>query len=869
MLPKHMNPSEPEKSAHAPYNFVPLNDKPVLLNPEELPDQDCYDPSLYTGQIVCTLTTETPLFVRAPMELEEYIHYDPKKDRDLTFDKRPKNKPDFFYSNPADREASVRIPGSSLRGMLRTLVEILSYAKFEKVTERNLIYRSIGDTTTHGTHYREAILTRDDERSYTPHVHAGYLVRERGDWVIYAAKNYQGTTFARISHAMLDDRSLSNRLSKIPGCKNASSIYIAPGPYKYQPVRGGFIQIRFSKVEAADARPRPELWPEACTLAISGKINSKASEAVVFPLDPNGKRYVLDDELLATYRDQISQEQIALLGNDGLLTDEDAEGQEEAVDGLPKRRQPVFYLLDEQNPDRILFFGHTMMMRLPYQQSIQDLLPSDLRKSSTVDMAKALFGYISTEPQDPKQRQKEDDSAKQKARAYASRVMVGDACLVDGQHDIWLSERPFVPKILSNPKPTAFQHYLVQRYPDPIENGRTRDGRPKVEKRLADYDAKPVTETTLRGYKYYWHKAAPVDQGTIAEPARELEKTLPGRTDRAARDSQYTQIKPLRAGVQLRFAIRFENLSPWELGALLWAIALPGEGEGNEYRHKLGMGKPLGMGSVHLAPTLLLEDRQARYRTLFTPEASTESFGDGTAEMKWATGATVQDEATVTSLIQQFESYLLPKIGEKEAARLAEVPRISALFKLLAWPGPDQDTFPSNYMPLGAYRQRNVLPTPISTGRAAMPAAETQPTQPIYSTERPPREPRESAIAKQMAARLDDGAAVPAAETSASNPSAVTRVTSREEIQPGLQLEAKVVRVETNRIVVDLFIDSASDEQQTVPASLVFTEVIPRIRDRADAVERFAPGETLLVWVTKINSNGNIQTSLRPQRKRG
>ncbi|NUO10390.1 MAG: cold shock domain-containing protein [Candidatus Brocadia sp.] len=55
-------------------------------------------------------------------------------------------------------------------------------------------------------------------------------------------------------------------------------------------------------------------------------------------------------------------------------------------------------------------------------------------------------------------------------------------------------------------------------------------------------------------------------------------------------------VEPLAAGNRFTFDVHFENLREWELGLLCYCLELePGMG------HKLGMGKPLGFGSVKIA----------------------------------------------------------------------------------------------------------------------------------------------------------------------------------------------------------------------------------------------------------------------------
>jgi hypothetical protein len=68
-----------------------------------------------------------------------------------------------------------------------------------------------------------------------------------------------------------------------------------------------------------------------------------------------------------------------------------------------------------------------MMMRLPYLHTPIDFVPEDLRREEDLDLAEAIFGYTKSRGEG-------------KARAYASRVFVGDALLEPGQSNIWWSD---------------------------------------------------------------------------------------------------------------------------------------------------------------------------------------------------------------------------------------------------------------------------------------------------------------------------------------------------------------------------------------------------------------------------------------------
>lgn len=69
------------------------------------------------------------------------------------------------------------------------------------------------------------------------------------------------------------------------------------------------------------------------------------------------------------------------------------------------------------------------------------------------------------------------------------------------------------------------------------------------------------------------------------------------------------KVKPVKGGAVFYFHIDFSNLSTAELAALIFAVR-----PYLEYWHKLGLGKPLGLGTVRLDPVgLFLVDRANRY----------------------------------------------------------------------------------------------------------------------------------------------------------------------------------------------------------------------------------------------------------------
>ena len=82
-------------------------------------------------------------------------------------------------------------------------------------------------------------------------------------------------------------------------------------------------------------------------------------------------------------------------------------------------------------------------------------------------------------------------------------------------------------------------------------------------------------------------------------------------------DKQKNLVRPLKEKRRFHFHIDFDNLTAWELGLLCFAVK-----PFQKFHHKIGMGKPIGLGTIKIEPVgLFCVDRRQRYTShgLFTP----------------------------------------------------------------------------------------------------------------------------------------------------------------------------------------------------------------------------------------------------------
>ncbi|SHF14875.1 TIGR03986 family type III CRISPR-associated RAMP protein [Schwartzia succinivorans] len=312
---------------------------------------------------------------------------------------------------------------------------------------------------------------------------------------------------------------------------------------------------------------------------------------------------------------------------------------------------PCFYI---ENNGRVSAFGHGQSFRIAYDSSVTDAVPRQLQES-TIDFADAVFGLS-------------DEKA-----SWASRVHFDDAV---PEGDVKKSDEADYSHVLVQPNPTSFQLYLKQ----------------DDDKQLMHWDSEGAT---IRGYKFYWHTKN--GDGTSWK-ANEYEQKLGGKV--------LHKIRPILAGNRFTGKIHFHNLSDVELGALLRVFSLASDKNKEDIAFKLGQGKSIGLGSIHVDATkLYLEDKKVA-KVLFD-------------EHGWVNSSAEKD---MGPFIKSFESYVREKklTASYEAVlnglRMAmdyaatELPDMKAATELLKSTYKLRRNGRISVSPNGKFKNRNILP---------------------------------------------------------------------------------------------------------------------------------------------------------------
>lgn len=526
----------------APYNFIPISDKTYdyTANSKEKKPHDAVKKELLSGCILYQIEAKTPIMVDSGKKEDE------KKDNGRK--ESVKQGKGEFYKDAYGRFA---IPGSSIRGLVRSNAQILSFADVSgDIEDYNLMYRSVAGGLNQ-ENYTNILGILPENSRILKNVKAGYIAKKEKKYIIYQTKVEKiNDTYGEMNYYVASEREIleeyqSNmeksrfqylfsselitqytkdcKFQKEVNPKTNQNKYVVEqkwmfngrlnGPYKPYIKEVSYEIYGEHKIGAIG---KPGKYSRKGYLLSSGAMEQKKAIYIIPEIDME------KDYICITERDADSYKR-------------DLEGkktkikEKEEFYRLPEEGEikPVFYI---EYGGR-LYFGFTPRLRLFYEKSVKEGLK---QKATELDYCKALFGYAETED------------------SYKSRLSFQDACTENGE------ELEMRELLLGTPKPTSYLDY--------IEN---TDGSEKV----VTYN----DEFCLRGIKQYWLK--------------EQEETV--AMSQIKNKNMRSKLKPLCAGTVFHGKVHFHNLTEDELGLLLWSLELNKESEQN-----IGKAKAYGYGRI-------------------------------------------------------------------------------------------------------------------------------------------------------------------------------------------------------------------------------------------------------------------------------
>ncbi len=503
----------------APYNFVPLPKKVHIPEWSRQVSHDWPFEDGYSGEIHYRLIAESPILVGGKQEK----HTGNRPNTEV----KPFQLPDGTYA----------IPGSSIKGMLRSVVEIAGFGRMRMVDDVRPGLRDISGKYV--------------SKSYTEKVRGkvktGFMRMKPGG----GGSEIVPCSMARLHHRALEEAFgirapiFKARINVHAKYERWSSLCQSKG-WNAEEITFDTGEKGANSLGEGAKRGFPVF-----TGQISDSTTEKGKKKDFVFYDP-------DDNRVIDVPDDVWRDFLAIHGDDQDNPDMSWPGhwKQKFRSG---ESVPVFYLQDGGS----LRIGLAYMPKLAGDFSTHDTIRHASEKhlqepgmEQGYDLADLLFGAINSDQQNS---------------ALRGRV----SCELAKAHGNPEPEQQ-PDTILNGPKPSYFPNYLAQN----DKSGKLIGRDPQYTTYIgATRGAKPVA----RGFKRY--------------PSRGSENVGVQGLSRNQVSNKKVQVRlhPLPTGTVFEGRIVFHNLKPEELGALLWVMTWGGD-EG--LRHGMGMGKPFGFGQV-------------------------------------------------------------------------------------------------------------------------------------------------------------------------------------------------------------------------------------------------------------------------------
>jgi len=534
---------------HAPYNFVPLHSKVFIPDWATRVSHDRPFRDGLCGELEFEITAHEPILVG-----NEHKPATAQAPGEVHFHKAP--------------DGRYMIPGSSLSGMLRNVLEIAAFGRMRFVDDVKLGARdlSAGARDIYGSNFTRTV----GNRCYEAKSKSGWLVFENGEAIIEpcAHSRVEQSDLEAVGDVNLHFARPTPAKRKYESWLkggNSLKITFSPGPVMLHQHQGK--QLKYSKANLSAGASQGRL-------VFTGQPGSSKHMEFIFHGSLGGK-VTLEKSVWRAFI-QVHES-----------SDDWQYWKNKSRDG---EKIPVFFLEDGK---RISDFGLAQMFKLAYQNSIHDVIKNSKTEhlaDKGDDLPALLFGYTD----------QDKGAGNLKCRASFTPAFAMD------------SPKPVRcnPTILNGPKSSYFPNYLEQPQSVP---GKLQGN---------SYSTYMDDNARIRGFKRY--PVRPNAQVQSLTPEQRNNKRV------------QTVLHPLPRETRFVSKLKFHNLKPVELGALVWALTWGGR---DKLRHSIGMGRPFGFGQISAAirdENIHPNDHQAKVPSLDEcMKAFTTSMDDHVGSSSW------------------------------------------------------------------------------------------------------------------------------------------------------------------------------------------------------------------------------------------
>lgn len=487
----------------APFNFVPLNKEVFHPDWASKVYQDIPFSDGENGSMNITITAKTPIYIRNGHKRED------------------KESSEYLEFN--NIEGKYFIPGTSIKGLIRNTLRIISKGKMDSIEDSKFSFRDLSNKDEYLNYFSSDIIK------------CGWLSIKECDYSIE-----ESGIPVRISHTEIDKllgTKFVDKYKKTPIIEKTakSKILEVKKSHPEFPVEVSYNERNLNSANPADKRilaidinKGTKKGIIVFTGQASARIFNNTSKKwsgkfyeFIFPFNSNSTTYKFNES------DDIIKNFLFAYKN----SEDWVYWQLEAKKG---NKIPVFFSFKN---GKIEHFGLSYLYKLPYNYKTTQLI-YDSHKDPKKDLTNIIFGYSDE-------------------KSLKGRVSISNAFIISEKKDIENARS----LLLASPKASYYPIYIQQ-------NGKKGEIRGKVYT-MMNIDSK------LRGWKIY--------------PVKDKVSDYP--KDPSINDENYTNFIPLSQGTVFEFKLRFHNLRPIEIGAIIDAL------EFREYSN-IGMAKPYGYGKI-------------------------------------------------------------------------------------------------------------------------------------------------------------------------------------------------------------------------------------------------------------------------------
>ncbi len=504
----------------APFNFVPLSEKVFFPDWADSVSHDVPFEDAQSGVIDITITAKSPMFIR-----------NHSNDRD-----NPSS--DFCNHN-----GEYYIPGSSVKGMVRSVLEIMSFSKMSLFDDNTYAVRDLNNKEL----YMSKMTPKNTFCGWLKKVDNGYAIEDCGipgrirlDKInpIFYSKFYQN----------FDEKKEEDKTAE----------------YKYNLFDNEKLPTKFTHIKNDNGRDIYIVGDDKeGTIIFTGQPSSRKEGT-----DPSGKIYefIFFDTKRELEVEESVFENFKFAYFDGRKTQPKESldwkfWKEKLYNG---EKIPVFFQKDDKG--EIKHFGLSYLYKLPYKYSIKGAIKSISNEhfDDRLDLAQTIFGFI--------------DSNNQKA-------LKGRVQFSHFKADTKPGKFKLITTVLGSPRASYYPIYIKQEHEEGqsmVKNGK--------------YHTLMEEKSTIAGRKRYpLHQKIPNPKKyDKAEKSATTFQAL-GTYDEDSKFNEFT----------FRGKLRYHNLKKSELGAILSALTF--HGNSDEYCHSIGMAKSYGFGKISVDINLKAE----------------------------------------------------------------------------------------------------------------------------------------------------------------------------------------------------------------------------------------------------------------------